>query len=357
MISTDEYPVYNSRERPGIGRDYLGHTYYNCFSITLERDETGRYLPYLFSDFIKQYNQYTKYSGTCDSCILRHKILTYPVDGIEINRSAVAKKFSCNDVDESFYYYCPLIQKALLASKLGAEVASVSSGDLPAEPIQAILGGNWDDDYLFDFHKIEIPSQILICNIWEDILSSRFVSTSAERSFLIMWVLSMFQCMEIVRQSGQKIYFEDSDFDQFRSKILNFLFPVPQVWIYVIPKPPPNSDWREWEQLIHVKKYPQRVDFLFTYGGERHIVELDDIRHYGEPSSGDTWIASETKYRKTLSESRLLRSCGYDVHRFTNKEILELYNPDSSQNPDIKGFITLLRSEGLKPENMVLLKG
>lgn len=94
MIGPDEYPVYNHRVRPGIGRDHLGHTYYNCFSISLERGQTGRYLPYLFSDFIRQYNLYAEHSGTCDSCTAKNKLLTFPAVNAEVDRSAVEWKFA-----------------------------------------------------------------------------------------------------------------------------------------------------------------------------------------------------------------------------------------------------------------------
>ena len=356
MVGPDEYPVYNHRERPGIGRDHLGHTHYNCFSIFLKRDESGRYLPYLFSDFIKQYNNYTGYSGTCDSCISEHKMLTFRADHAEVDRSAVEKKFSQDEnLDESFYHYCPLIHEVLLTSELHAETVYESSQDLPAEPFQAILDGNWDDDYLFEFHKIGVPQRMKICPICRETISSQFASTPAERSFLTMWVLSMFQYMEIVRQSGQKTYLEDLDFDQFQSKIFSFVFPVPQVWVYVISKPPPGVDWQKWDQQHQAKTLPQRVDFLFTYRKTRHIIELDDIRHYGAKSAG-TWVASEAQYRQTLLDSRWLRGCGFEVHRFTNEEILELYKPDSSKKPNIEGFIRLLRLEGLEPEDMVFLK-
>ena len=356
MISPDEYPVYNHRNRPGIGRDHLGHTHYNCFSIFLKRDESERYIPYLFSDFIKQYNHYTEYSRTCDSCISKHKILTFRAVSAEIDRSAVEKKFSRGEnVDESFYHYCPLIREVLLTSELHAETVSEFCQDLPAEPIRAILGGDWDDNYLFEFQKIGSPQQIKICPIYKETISSQFASTPAERSFLTMWVLSMFQYMEIVRQSGQKTHLEDLDFDQFQSKIFSFVFPVPQVWVYVISKPPPGVDRRKWDQQHQAKKLPQRVDFLFTYRKTRHIIELDDIHHYGKQFDGN-WIASEAQYRQTLSDSRLLKRCGFEVHRFTNKEILELYDPDSSKKPNIEGFIKLLRSESLEPEDMVFLK-
>lgn len=165
----------------------------------------------------------------------------------------------------------------------------------------------------------------------------------------------MFHMMESIRNSFQKTYLEEIDLDQLQSKLFAFVFPVPQVWVYVIPKPPPGMDWKQWEQQHQQESFPQRVDFLFTYRGKRHIIELDDINHYAENSSSG-WLASETQYRKTLSDTRWLRRSGFEVHRFTNQEILELYNPDTSSEPNIQGFIRLLNSEGLDPENLVFLR-
>ena len=82
-------------------------------------------------------------------------------------------------------------------------------------------------------------------------------------------------------------------------------------------------------------------------------MELDDIGHYGE-RRGREWIASEPQYRETLRDTRWLRKCGFEVHRFTNEEILELYNPDSSIEADIRGFTELLQAEGLNLDDMVL---
>jgi hypothetical protein len=293
MIGADDYPVYNHRERPGIGRDHLGNLSYNCFSISLNKDKAGNYLPYLFKDFIQQYNQYKEYQETCQSCISKHKIFTFD----NVDRSALDKKFLQRDypeeeckVDESPYYYCPLVNEIILDSKLEPKTANCYNENLPAKPISAILGIEedgiyagggcyaWDDDYLFEFIKIGQPINPSVCSLYQDIIySKRFVSTKSERSFLIMWILSMFKIMELIRESGQKTYLEELDFDQLQSKLFEFAFPIPQVWIYVISKPPPGVNWKQWERQHQQESCPQRVDFLFTYRGKRHIIELDDI--------------------------------------------------------------------------------
>lgn len=352
MPNFQEYPVYNHKQRPGIGRDHWGNITYNCFTIALDLDQDGYYSPYTFSDFVQRYNQYELHSGTCSACIANHKILTFPLGETEVDRSAVEAKFNCGEVDESDYYYCPLIREFLVASTITAEYA-LEMAERPAQPIQAVLSGNWDDSYLFELRKIAPPLRLLeACSIIQEVASGKFISTMAERGFWTMWLMSAFQQLEIVRQSPRRIYWEDADFEWSTSKALSFVFPVPQVWLYVIPKPPAGVDWRDWEQQHQQESLPQRVDFLFTYEGKRHIVELDDIGHYGQQSSG-MWIASEIQYRKTLSDTRWLRHCGFEVHRFTNEEILELFN---SGKPDLMGFTKLVTSEGLEPSRIVLLR-
>jgi hypothetical protein len=351
MITRDEYPVYNHRERPGMGQNYHGNLCYNCFTISIEKDETGQYSPYLFSDFLKQYNEYKSYSKTCEFCISKHKALEFQADGRNIDRSAVAKKFSDVDVDEAEYFYCPLIQDVISSSTLTADLADSNS---PAKTIHAILSGGWDDAYFFEFHKITYPERPQLCSIYKEITSSRFVSSKPEQSFLTLWIFSMFHYMDVVRQSGQKVFFEEMDFDQYKSKLFDFVFAAPQVWINVIPKSPPGINWKEWDKLQNENSYPQRVDFLFIYRGKRHIVEIDDVGHYGEQKQG-VWVASETKYRQTLLDTRWLQRCNYQVHRFTNDEILELYNPDKPKSLNVQGFVRLLRAEGLEPEEMVFI--
>ncbi len=356
MISPDEYPVYNHKERPGIGRDLSGNLFYNCFSVKLERDSETEYRPFLFSDFIRQYNQYTNHSGTCASCISQQKVFTYPVGRANVDRSAFERKFNYGEADLASYYYCPLIHQVLLDSSLTAEVAQTKHGidNLPAEPIPAILSGNWDDKYLMEFEKISPPRQMQNCPVLQNLLSDKFISTPAERSFFTLWFLSMFQQMDTVRQSGQRVYWEDTDFDWNTSKIFRFAFPVPQVWLYVIPKPPPGVDWQEWEQQHKKDSIPQRVDFLLIYNKKRHVIEIDDKNHYGVWSKRD-WLASEQRYRQTLTDTRWLKVNSFEVLRFTNEEILELYDPGSSDKPNISGFTKLLHTVFLEPKRMIFL--
>ncbi|MGV3615260.1 MAG: hypothetical protein ACO1SV_07995 [Fimbriimonas sp.] len=353
MITPDDYPVYNHRERPGIGRDHRGEISYNCFSIRLTRSE-NRYEPFLFSHFLEQYGRFPGYAGTCGSCIRSQAALSFSADGYEVDRSAVARKFSETEIDRAEHYFCPLLRQVLRASELQTEDAFGTAEPLPAKPIQAVLAGSWDSEYLFEFLKLGPPEDIDTCQVLHNLLAGQFVSTPAERSFFTMWILTMFRQMEAVRNSGQRVFLEESDFDLATNKLHRFLFPVPQVWVYVIPKAPPGHDWHAWEKMHREAGLPQRVDFLFTYGGARHLVEIDDRGHYSV-RQGDRWIGSESQYRQTLVNTRLLRNCGFEVHRFTNQEILELYDPATPRAPNLEGFQSLLSSVGLDARCMVFL--
>ncbi len=244
----------------------------------------------------------------------------------------------------------------LSASSLTAEVAQTTYkvGDLPAKPIQAILSGNWDDEYLMKFEQIAAPHEMQNCVVLQDLLSDRFISTPTERNFFVLWFLTMFQQMDAARQLGQRVYWEDTDFDWNASKIFRFAFPIPQVWLYIIPKPPPGVDWQEWEKQHRKESLPQRVDFLVIHNQKRYVVEIDDVNHYGVQSKG-TWLASESRYRQTLADTRWLKVNNFEVLRFTNEEILELYNPNTSSKPDVTGFARLLRTVFLEPKHMLFL--
>jgi len=353
MITPDEYPVYNHRERPGIGRDANGDTYFNCFSIRLQRDQAGHLLPYTFRDFVQQYTSYGDHSGTCQSCIARHRTLTFRVGDDCCDLSAVDRKFIDEDVDEADYYYCPLIGQVLSSSELTADAVGAKRDGLPAQPMRAILFANWDDDYLFKFERVGSPGQPGVCAVYQRLQSGDFVGTRAERSFLSMWFLAMFRLMEAVRASERPVYLEPQDFSERHSRLLDFVLPVPQVWVRVVPKPPPGRDWHEWENLQGAGSQPQRVDFLVVGPGSRHAVELDDKRHYAIRSPTGQWLASEERYSQTLAHSRLLERSGFEVHRFSNQEVLTLAGDPASSERDLSGFVDLLRSEGLFLEWMV----
>ena len=118
MINPDEYPVYNHYTRPAIGRNHLGELFFNCFSVSLNKDKVGDFIPFTFNDFLKQYNEYSKHIKTCEHCIEKNEIYTFPFNGSNVDRSAVEKKFNNSKVNESNFFYCPLIREVLLNSFL-----------------------------------------------------------------------------------------------------------------------------------------------------------------------------------------------------------------------------------------------
>jgi len=361
-IGKDDYAVYNHPERPGIGRDHLGNCRYNSFWISLT-SQNGKYLPFTFNDFVKQFNRF--YSGTCESCIKEGK--TYTFNGID--RAAYSLKFAQRDTwyenDDEFEqeiqeeraqrYYCPLIANMLSNSTIETiENDSHNSKKIPADvkPIDAILefceDGHYakcfDNEYFFKIVEACRPSSFSsICQIFTRLLSVEFIPQNTEKDFFKLYTLSALDCLNKVSSSQNSLYLEEEDFRFDGNKFFDFIFPIPQVWVYVIPKPPPGSNWRDWEAKHKQESLPQRVDFMLTYRGERHIIELDGRSHYADSNA----------YRGTLADTRWLQRCGYRVHRFANEEISALW---SSSEPDLEGFQDLLYSEGLVLEEMVLAK-
>lgn len=335
-----------------MGRDHTGQVIWNCFTVTLRRQGTF-YLPYRFADFIADFNR--KHPGTCTDCIAKHAQLTYRVEGRDIDRSAVDKKFAGqeNDVTDPPYYYCPRVEETIASSDLRFEL---SAPRLEARPptIRAILSGNWDDEYYFEYSSIRGGPFPGACKICAELSSKRFLETHAERAFMRLWFSAMHLQMDRCR-SGQAIYLDDEDFDYTKSKLFSFLLPIPQTWVYVVPGHPPGTSWTQRGSRVQGQPGPQRVDFLLIHEGTRHAIELDDVGHYGSRPTQGRWAASEESYRRTLSATRALQSAGYRVHRFTNEEVVALLSSGPAGKEDPEGFIALLRSAGLKAEEMVFL--
>lgn len=352
MMNYEEYPVYNHRERPGIGRDHAGTQLLNCFKVRLSRDQTG-YAPFRFADFIADFTQ--QRPTTCRSCIDQEKRFEFPVESSIVDRSAVERKFAgpYTEINESDYYYCPMIAETLAASALSAELSRSTPGK-SIEPIPAILQDNWDDQYYFIFREIHLLVSTNICKIYKSLLSPEFISNEVEKIFLDLWFQAMFMEMNRVSRS-KEIFLSEEDFTQTNSKLLCFLFPIPQVWVYIDPKRPPGHAYEAWEKLQQKERNPQRIDFLVTYEGQRHAIEIDGVGHYGEKNKGG-WRASEACYRRTIAATRRLEKANFKVHRFTNEEIAEIGTGISSnREKSTLQFIDLLKSSGLDVAKMVFL--
>jgi hypothetical protein len=350
VLQREEYAVYSGRERPPMGRDLQGRLFFQCFTITLERHK-DYFMPYRFLEFIADY---TKRKGdVCLNCIRENARLEWPEENSSVDRSAVDRKFfgANNEIDKRDYYYCPRIGEILDASKLRAQPPD---SDKTKEPIHAILKGNWDDEYLFEFLSIGTPKEPSVCAIHRELFASQFMQTAAEKAFMRLWFMAMYLEMDGVR-SRSGMFLEHVDFKLNGSRFFRFLLPIPQVWVKVNPKPMSRNSPTFADSEVS-KTEPQRVDFLLIYKGLRHVIEIDGVGHYGEQTHAGSWQASESRYRGTLAGTRALEAAGYKVHRFTNEEILGLQSGSfSEKQPDTGGFIELLKSTGLEPKDMVFI--
>lgn len=347
MFTEEMYPVFNSKIHPGIGRDLTGKLLTNSFCISLKKGPQGNYLPYLFSDFLHQYNAYPDHLVPCSNCIEKKGSHILPCKEYQIDLSAFDRKFARGeyDIDEKDYRFCPLIQQIFQNSLFDIRNAEESEikGKVTAKPLNAILEGNWDDPYLFQLlGSTGIPT-LYFCPVIKSFFSPDRISVPAEQHFFRFWLQSMFQIMGKVSPKG-KIFLGEEDIDWKNSQLFHFVFPIPQVWVQIVPPPPYNVSWTEWNQKHQELKQPQRVDFLFTYKGKRHVVEIDGKSHYG----------SELEYRKTLYHERWLKVSGFEVHRFTNEEINELIKKGTSKP---EGFIHLLEMMAIDPSELIFVNG
>src|SRR5712691_9922935 len=166
MIQHEQYPAYSGRERPPMGRDLGGRDFFQCFTVTIERQESY-FMPYRFVEFI---SDYTRQKGNvCLKCIRDNARLKYTVEDFPVDRSAVDRKFfnDYNAIDEGDYYCCPRIGETLDASRLSIAQPEV---DRAREPMRAILSGNWDAEYLFELLSIAAPREPSVCAVYRDFL-------------------------------------------------------------------------------------------------------------------------------------------------------------------------------------------
>lgn len=302
-------------------------------------------MPFLFSDLLQQFNAYTEHIGTCNRCIQKSGSHFLPCNEYKIDLSAYDRKFAQGEVvDEKEYRYCPFIQQIFQSSIIDIHRANDRNiiGSTTVKPLNAILKGNWDDPYLFQLMGRNCQQTINVCPIIGTFLSPEHISTSVERHFFILWFQAISQIMEKVCGTD-RILLGEEDIGWKNSQLFQFIIPIPQVWIQVIPPPPHNMSWHAWNKLHAKQNQPQRVDFLFTYRGKRHIIEIDGETHYG----------TEIEYRNTLFHERWLKVSGFEVHRFTNEEIQEIFDA-RTDHPD--EFINLLELMAIDPAELVFVE-
>lgn len=106
---------------------------------------------------------------------------------------------------------------------------------------------------------------------------------------------------------------------------------IPQVWVNWIDYDPDDRS-----RATRARKQPFRVDFLLKHepASENLIVlEIDGLSHFSrsdEDAIGETTLrASMDQYTKHLKQDRWLRRKGYNVFRFSNKEVHSIAESDN----------------------------
>jgi len=343
MEKEDVYPVFNSGVRPGLGKDLAGNLFSNTFTIHLPKKDTGEYIPFLYTDFLRQFNAYSKYLGTCKKCILCNGTTFLPCNNLNIDLCAFDRKFSSfeDEIDPDVYKYCPLICQFYKNATFEIHNTNDISFKVKTDivPLDAVIEFNHDDPYLFQLNQLNILPSLNLCPAFQIFYSKEHIGSKAEQNFFGLWFQSMFRIMGDLG-SKKNIFLGRDEVEYEKSLLLRFVFPIPQTWVQVIPPPPPDVSWREWNNVHRERNQPQRVDFLFVYRGKRHVVEIDGHTHY----------KTEAAYRRSLIQERWLKVSGYEVHRITNQEINDLFQK-RLENP--YGFIHLLEMMDINPEELV----
>ena len=89
---------------------------------------------------------------------------------------------------------------------------------------------------------------------------------------------------------------------------------IPQVWF--------NCTSAREQQGETEMKVPRCVDFILIFENELHVVEIDGLSRYLRLGSGGKWVIDEETFSDNLRVDRYLCSCGYQVHRFSEREII-----------------------------------
>ena len=94
---------------------------------------------------------------------------------------------------------------------------------------------------------------------------------------------------------------------------------IPQVWLNYIynSKVGPRDPERSF-----LKENASRVDFVMLWGGMRHVIEIDGPEHYATFKDGN-YVINEESYTKNLKIERNLRNSGWNIHRFSNSEVIK----------------------------------
>lgn len=130
----DVYPVSNTKKRPGIGRSIDGTLSYNCFAVSLSRDDSGAYEPYTLARLIQQLRDYPEQQGLCALCLFRDPLIkalaTRKLQFDEYDKGLAALR--TGEIDPFVWAYCPLMHAVLARLHVQASAGpQPGSRDMP----------------------------------------------------------------------------------------------------------------------------------------------------------------------------------------------------------------------------------
>jgi len=129
--------------------------------------------------------------------------------------------------------------------------------------------------------------------------------------FVQRWQTQQFKIEDIYRQP---LYVSEAILTSLKGPAL-----IPQVWLNYVYNPTQSPEEVD-EKLEYM---PMRVDFLFIWKNELHIVEIDDPSHYAKYDSRKRkYEVDEELYTKNLRAERTLRGHKFHLHRLSNWEVL-----------------------------------
>lgn len=103
-----------------------------------------------------------------------------------------------------------------------------------------------------------------------------------------------------------------------RHLLLQFAALIPEVWL------------NQFERVEDYVRNPGRVDFVLLAEGSRCVIEIDGPSHYAEYRRGEYQV-SEQLYTKNLRIERALRRKGWEIHRFSNWEVMNATDGEFSE--------------------------
>ena len=114
---------------------------------------------------------------------------------------------------------------------------------------------------------------------------------------------------------------------------------IPQVWF--------NCSLAPEQQSENKIKAPTCVDFVLIFENKLHVIEIDSLSRYLRLGSSGKWVVDEETYTDNLRVERYLCSRGYEVHRFSEREII---NATESELIDLLSDVLGMMPRRFKPK-------